>query len=343
MITPASRFLLGISLFALAAGIAHAAGSDTELYGILLFAGLLVAAFFLGVAVIANRDGEVAPDSAAAVLAPSPAQPMPPSAWPAVAAAGAGFAALGVAAGFGYLALGVALVGVGVLEWAAQSWSEQLSADPAHNRAERNRIMLPFEIPVGVTAIAGAVAIAISRLLLAVSATGAVVAAAVLAAVVLAVATVIALQPRLPSWVLGAVAVLGAVTVAAFGLIGVGVGEREFHHEEGAGHGAAEEQEEGDAVSEVPREATLVAADISFDQEEITLAAGLEVTIHLENDDDGIPHNLAVLDDDEVLAATEIEAGPVSQTLELTIEERGVYTFICQVHPSQMVGDLVMS
>lgn len=342
MLTPASRLFLALSLFALAAGIAHAAGSGAELYGVLLFAGLLVSALFVGVAVIANRDGQVDTGGPGAVLAPSPDQPMPPSAWPAVAAAGAGFAVLGVAAGFGYLALGIALVGVGVLEWAAQSWSEQLSGDPAHNEAERNRIMLPFEIPVGVTAIAGATAIAISRLLLAVSATGAVVAAAVVSTVVLVVATVIALQPRLPSWVLGAVAVLGAATVAAFGLIGVAVGERDFHHEEGA-HGVAGEHDQPEEEGDAPTEATLVGEDIAFLQEEITLAAGIEVTIHFENNDDGIPHNVAVLEGDTTIAQTDIEQGPVSQTLELTIEERGVYTLICEVHPSQMVADLVLS
>src|SRR5688572_11521023 len=47
----------------------------------------------------------------------------------------------------------------------------------------------------------------------------------------------------------------------------------------------------------------LVARDISFDKGEITLAAGAETTIEFDNQDQGLPHNFAVYEDDSAETA----------------------------------------
>jgi plastocyanin len=86
---------------------------------------------------------------------------------------------------------------------------------------------------------------------------------------------------------------------------------------------------------------TLVGQNISFDQDRLTVAAGQQVTITFENRDSGVPHNLRINGPSGPIA-TEIEGGPVTQTLAFTIDAPGTYEFLCEVHPSAMVGDLVV-
>lgn len=42
-------------------------------------------------------------------------------------------------------------------------------------------------------------------------------------------------------------------------------------------------------------------------------------------------------------ARTEIESGPVVQTLTFTAPAEGSFTFVCDVHPAQMVGTLTVT
>lgn len=81
----------------------------------------------------------------------------------------------------------------------------------------------------------------------------------------------------------------------------------------------------------------LVGRDIAFDQTELTAPSG-SVTITFDNQDEGTPHNLHVtgagLDE-----KTDIEPGPATQTLRVDLEP-GAYTYVCDVHPQQMTGDL---
>lgn len=108
----------------------------------------------------------------------------------------------------------------------------------------------------------------------------------------------------------------------------------------GAGAGGGEESpvDGGDAPSEV----TVTADDIAFGTDRIDVDAGEEVTVSFENLDDGVPHNLHV-QAGEVDVETDIATGPDTQELRFTVSEAGDYTFICDVHPQQMTGDLVVS
>jgi plastocyanin len=84
-------------------------------------------------------------------------------------------------------------------------------------------------------------------------------------------------------------------------------------------------------------EFTIVAEDLRFDLDRIVVPAGEEVTATIDNRDSGIGHNLAVsLPDGE--AATEVENGPVRQTLTFTVPEPGEYDFVCDPHASTMKG-----
>ena len=102
----------------------------------------------------------------------------------------------------------------------------------------------------------------------------------------------------------------------------------------GGGGGAGRSVGTGD---EPVTEFTIVAEDLRFDLDRVVVPAGVEVTATIENRDDGIGHNLSVaLPDGE--AKTEVEAGPVTQTLRFTVPEPGEHDFVCDPHAASMRG-----
>ncbi len=88
--------------------------------------------------------------------------------------------------------------------------------------------------------------------------------------------------------------------------------------------------------------ATVVGKDIAFDVDTLTVPAGQPVTITFDHQDAGTFHNFHVQAGAAGDFKTEIEEGPVTQTLTFTISQAGRYTFICDVHPNQMKGTLVV-
>ena len=101
----------------------------------------------------------------------------------------------------------------------------------------------------------------------------------------------------------------------------------------GGGGGGPTAGTEDEPVTEF----TIVAEDLRFDLERIVVPAGEEVTATIENRDEGIGHNLSVaLRDGE--AKTEVEAGPVTQTLRFTVPEPGEHDFVCDPHAASMRG-----
>lgn len=90
---------------------------------------------------------------------------------------------------------------------------------------------------------------------------------------------------------------------------------------------------------------SLVARDIRFSTERLEVAAGTPFTIVLDNEDAGIVHNVAVYDATGQLvdeARTPFEPGPVEQTLSVPALPSGTYRFVCDAHPREMVGELVV-
>jgi plastocyanin len=82
---------------------------------------------------------------------------------------------------------------------------------------------------------------------------------------------------------------------------------------------------------------TIVAEDLRFDLERVVVPAGEEVTATIDNRDRGIGHNLSVaLPGGE--AKTDVEAGPVQQTLRFTVPEPGEHDFVCDPHVATMEG-----
>ena len=124
-------------------------------------------------------------------------------------------------------------------------------------------------------------------------------------------------------------ALVALVAVLALLLTGCG-GDDDGGDGGGAGRSVGTEDE---PVTEF----TIVAEDLRFDLDRVVVAAGEEVTATIENRDDGIGHNLSVaLSDGE--AKTEVQAGPVTQTLRFTVPEPGKHDFVCDPHAASMRG-----
>jgi plastocyanin len=89
----------------------------------------------------------------------------------------------------------------------------------------------------------------------------------------------------------------------------------------------------------------LAGVSSTFDVEDLTATAGT-VTIEFDNRDAGVVHNLHVFDGPnaqaESLGATDLEVGPVKQTLELELDA-GAYFYQCDAHPTTMKGTLTVS
>jgi plastocyanin len=88
---------------------------------------------------------------------------------------------------------------------------------------------------------------------------------------------------------------------------------------------------------------TVVAKTISFDVSQIVLKANSTITLTLDNQAAGIPHNLAILTSEN---GTKIFgqapfAGPAKETWTFTSPAPGQYFFHCEVHPT-MKGTVIV-
>jgi plastocyanin len=103
--------------------------------------------------------------------------------------------------------------------------------------------------------------------------------------------------------------------------------------------GGADDQGGGGATVQ------LVARDIAFDTDEITLTAGGQATIQFDNQDQGLPHNFAIYEDESAETAIfqgDIVEGPSTTEYAFTAPDAGTYFFRCDVHPTQMTGTVAV-
>lgn len=82
---------------------------------------------------------------------------------------------------------------------------------------------------------------------------------------------------------------------------------------------------------------TIVAEDMEWNLERVIVPAGTEIAATVENRDNDMPHNLHVKSPGD--PKSELESGPVTQTLRFTIDEPGRYEFVCDIH-SNMTGTI---
>lgn len=87
----------------------------------------------------------------------------------------------------------------------------------------------------------------------------------------------------------------------------------------------------------------IVGKDIAFNVGSLKVAADTPFEVAFDNQDEGIPHNFAIYKDapgQGLIAKTEIETGPVMQTLGVDGLPAGTYFYQCDVHPATMTGAL---
>jgi plastocyanin len=85
----------------------------------------------------------------------------------------------------------------------------------------------------------------------------------------------------------------------------------------------------------------IVARDIAFDPATLTVPAGAAFTVTLDNQDDGVPHGIAVDiaggNGATPMAASEVVIGIAPTTLPVPPLVPGRYRFFCPVHPNMAV------
>ncbi|MBI4259948.1 MAG: cupredoxin domain-containing protein [Actinobacteria bacterium] len=203
----------------------------------------------------------------------------------------------------------------------------------------RERFLLPIGIPVLALAFIGAVVFGLSRILLAVTPTGAVLVGVVVAGSLLAVAALVA-GGRVGTGQLAAMVVsVAGVALIAGGVVSATITEEEDHGGNGGGGGPPPV-----AVAAPPG-----AAVDGFAQTELAAPAGAPFTIAFDNQDPQIQHNVAIYSADpiddpqaEELFMGEIVAGPVRVDYDVPALESGDYFFRCDVHPTTMTGTLTV-
>ncbi len=168
---------------------------------------------------------------------PAAAVPAGLSWWPMLCALGTGVVVVGLAFSNVLMWGGVLIVAAGAFEWTAKAWSERATPDAAANAEYRNRLLQPVEVPIAAALIIAVVAVAISRVLLAVPKSAAVYVVIGLAVVIFGAANLLARRPDLKSRVLGTIVLVSLVAIIAAGIAGGIAGTRdieEHHGDEGA-------------------------------------------------------------------------------------------------------------
>ena len=270
MITTGSKFFYGLAglLFVTAVVYGYTTGGGEvgpisfgykgavgDLLGYTLLMGGAAIAAFLGFSSTAFRDAD--PEAAAEVIgADAPPAPTLPatSYWPMVGAFGVGLVVIGVVLNNVFFVAGLIALGAVALEWTIQAWSERATGDQAVNREIRNRIMLPFEVPIAGALIVAVVVLGYSRVFLAVSKENAVWVALVVAALVFVVGTALAAAPRIRTDLVAGLLVLFAVVTIGLGITAAVSGEREFEHH---GHEGEEDAPQDDSQRDPEEEGTV--------------------------------------------------------------------------------------
>lgn len=267
MITLGAKVYFGLAAFALLGAVVLGLASGGSPLGMVSFGwsgpvgdqlgytvliGTSVASFFLGTVTTAFRDAEAEAvrQVAGTDTVPAAVPPADLSPWPVVAAFGVVTLAVGLVVETLLVGVGILLLVIAAVEWTATAWADRATGDPVANRAIRNRIMQPIEIPAVAIIGVGIFVFFASRMLLALTKWGAIAVFAATAALIMAVAALIASRPAVSRSVVTAVLLLGGVSLIVGGIVGIGAGERDFHH--AAEHGEDVETRDGadDALDE---------------------------------------------------------------------------------------------
>lgn len=90
----------------------------------------------------------------------------------------------------------------------------------------------------------------------------------------------------------------------------------------------------------------IVAKNMAFDKQTITVPAGAKVTVNFDNQDTSVPHNIAFYKSSaatDPIFVGQMVTGPNKVTESFTApSEPGTYFFRCDVHPQTMTGQFIV-
>ena len=335
MLNLASRVLLALSGLALALAVGFTIGGG-ERTGVVLLLSLAVAALVSALTTVGNAVVDLAPpvpDDAPAPQRTAVSTEVPRgSAWPAAASVAVAVLAVGAATEISVVLAGLLLVVVVTAGWFARVWSEHPSWTRPVRQRVSSRLLAPVGLPAGAFLLAAVIAVSFSRVLLAIPEKASVYVALGAAVCILAACAWVASRPRVGASVLVALAALAGVSTVSAGIAGAVAGERHFErHDES--HGAE------------AKELKVVAHQIKFDKDTVTVPAGDTVHLEFDNHDEGVFHNVAIYTgsagpDSRPIFNGEGFTGEGERRYEFKAPPRGTYTFVCDFHPN-MKGTFV--
>jgi plastocyanin len=194
--------------------------------------------------------------------------------------------------------------------------------------AERQSLLLPILLPVGLLAVIALVLFGLSRILLAISHTAATVVAVVGLIVVVAVASFVASRRQVSGsslfWMVSAIA---GTIIAVGGLAVV----------------AAPLAEEGEVQAVVLAAGPNASVD-GFTPDALEVASDAPIEMEFDNQEEGVQHNVVVFDGPDAQAPQlfggPLITGPDKVTYAIAPLPEGGYFFHCEIHPTTMVGEI---
>ena len=204
-------------------------------------------------------------------------------------------------------------------------------------RKNRESLLLPILMPLGALAVIGLVLFGFSRVLLSVSHNAATAVALGAAVAIMAIASFVATRKKVSSGSLAGL-MIGVVGSCMFisGLAIVAIGPEK--------------------VVEVvkPQELALIAppgaSASGFGSSTLSAVPGAPIQIVLDNQEAGVPHNVAVYASDPakdpaaaLLGSAEPVPGPAKLIVPVKALSAGSYFFRCDVHPTTMNGVLTVA
>lgn len=198
----------------------------------------------------------------------------------------------------------------------------------------RIRLPLPLVIPVGALLLIAAVTILFSRVLLNLTPEAATAVALVTALNLLGACAFIALRPKLHRTALVELLLVISYPI----LIGAVLTQVDIGDQAATAPVAGVGEEAGATGT-----GELIAQDIAFNTDALTIEAGKEATVALTNDDSA-QHNFSVYTNEAAtksLFEGEIVEPGGSIEYTFTIDKPGKYFFRCDLHPTAMTGELI--
>ena len=182
---------------------------------LVLIGGAFASACFAGI-IVAFRDADPAAQSHyMGVEAIAPTTPVTGSFWPVVGAFGGAAMVLGLVLGPAVFVLGLVICSLVAIEWTMDAWADRATGDAEANKALRDRIMAPFEIPVAGALGVAVMALAASRIFLNATKLGAVVWAGLIAVTIFGLGILYAARPKMNKNVIaGLVLAVGVAVIA---------------------------------------------------------------------------------------------------------------------------------